>query len=376
MTKIITLKSNIVRTPRVMQLEGMFDLETVSNSITEIPINVPNLDTQKWNIGLIVGPSGAGKSTVAKHLFGDVLQQSESLQWSKDKALIDDFPKTMSIREITDLLSSVGFSSPPAWLRSYYALSNGEQFRVNMARIISENNDLTVVDEFTSVIDRTTAQIGSHAIAKTIRRRDQKFVAVACHYDIEEWLQPDWIYQPSTGEFTWGSVQPRPQVSLKIFHAKYSAWQTFARHHYLDKNLNRSAQLYVATVNDQPAALIATLAFPHPKIKNAKRVSRIVVMPDFQGIGIGIKFLSMLSAGFRANGFSIYITTSHPGFMKSLNKSDQWKLIRLPSRVSQQGKSSHQNLISSRGRLTTSFAYAGEIDSNMARILELPIAKP
>ena len=375
MTKVITLESNITRTPRVMQLEGMFDIESEKNSITEIPFNGPDLNAQSWNVGLLVGASGAGKSTVAKHLFGDVLQKSELLKWSHDKALIDDFPKTMSIREITDLLSSVGFSSPPAWLRSFYALSNGEQFRVNMARIISENNDLTVVDEFTSVIDRTTAQIGSHAIAKTIRKRDQKFVAITCHYDIEEWLQPDWIYQPSTGEFTWGSVQPRPQVNLQIFHAKYSAWQVFARHHYLDSNLNPAAQLYVATVNDRPAALIAVLQFPHPKIKNAKRISRIVVMPDFQGVGIGIKFLNVLTAGYKANGFVMYVTTSHSSFMKSLNKSDQWKLIRSPSRVSKADKSSNMNNVS-RSRLTTSFMYAGTVDFNVAKTLELSTTKP
>jgi hypothetical protein len=72
--------------------------------------------------------------------------------------------------------------------------SNGEQFRVTLARTLAEAPELAVVDEFTSVVDRTVAQIGSHALAKTIRASNRRFIAVSCHYDIEEWLQPDGKY--------------------------------------------------------------------------------------------------------------------------------------------------------------------------------------
>ena len=87
-------------------------------------------------------------------------------------------------------MSSVGFSSPPSWVRPYHVLSNGEQFRVDIARTLSEKPQLAIVDEFTSVVDRTVAQIGSSAIQKTVRRRGQKFIAVSCHYDIVKWLEP------------------------------------------------------------------------------------------------------------------------------------------------------------------------------------------
>ncbi len=82
----------------------------------------------------------------------------------------------MAIKEITALLSSVGFSSPLAWLRPFEGLSIGERFRVTMARALAETRDLTVIDELTSVVDRTVAQIGSAAIAKTVRRRQPRNV--------------------------------------------------------------------------------------------------------------------------------------------------------------------------------------------------------
>ena len=42
-----------------------------------------------------------------------------------------------------------------------------------------------VFDEYTSVVDRTVAQIGTAALAKTVRARGQQFVAVTCHEDVD-----------------------------------------------------------------------------------------------------------------------------------------------------------------------------------------------
>ena len=368
---IIKLQTEIARTPRVMQLEGMFDLQAAEYSVTEIQNTIPDLSTRDWNVGLIVGPSGAGKTTVAREMFGDQLLQTEKMAWDNKSAVIDNFPKELAIRDITEMLSSVGFSSPPAWLRPFEHLSNGEKFRVTMARVLAESKDIAVVDEFTSVIDRTVAQIGSAAIAKTVRARKQKFVAVACHYDIEEWLQPDWIYQPHIGAFTWGSVQPRPQVKLEIIWAKYEAWHLFARHHYLTADLNKSAQIYVGLINDQPAVLTAILPLINANVKNARRISRTVVLPDYQGIGIGGKFVNAVCAGLKAQGLSTYTTTSHPARVRALNKSKEWEMIREPSRVAQRGKTSSitGRLGLSRSRITTGFRYAGEPNEDIAKVL-------
>lgn len=371
--KTITLEFKIARSPRVIQLEGMFDLPLETVSKTEIPVNIPELSERDWNVGLIVGPSGSGKSTIAKNLFNTELQKSENFQWSKDKAVIDDFPKTMTIKEITELLSSVGFSSPPAWLRPYEALSNGEQFRVSMARVMAETKEteIAVVDEFTSVVDRTVAKIGSVAIGKTIRRRNQKFVAVGCHYDIQEWLQPDWVYEPATGNFRWERLQQRPEIELTIFRAKYEAWHTFSRHHYMTTQLNKAAQIYVACIEEQPAALIALLPMPHAYIQDAKRISRIVVLPDFQGVGLANYFMEMICAAFKYEGYKTYITTSHPALIRSLNRSDNWSMSRKPSRVPRAGKNSGFSATArnSNSRITAGFIYAGEARPQLVHIL-------
>ncbi len=171
----ITRHTAVTRTPRVAQLEALFDLPATSVSEQAWDVDLP-LDAREWHVGLIVGPSGAGKSTVARELFGDSL--CHGFDWPADRSIVDAFPAALSMPAITELLSSVGFSSPPSWLRPFAALSNGEQFRVTMARALAESGGRVVVDEFTSVVDRQVAQVGSAAIARTVRRRGQQFIAV------------------------------------------------------------------------------------------------------------------------------------------------------------------------------------------------------
>ncbi len=206
MQKTIVREVAIERTPRVLKLEGLFDIPPSQRSEErwDVHFDLP----EAWNVGLIVGPSGSGKSTLARELFGGRLVSA--WDWPEHQSILDGFPAGMGIKDITELLSSVGFSSPPSWVRPFRVLSTGEQFRVNLARTLAEMPELAVVDEFTSVVDRTVAQICAAAVAKSVRRRDQKFVAVTCHYDVADWLDPDWIFQPHTGKLERRLLRGRP----------------------------------------------------------------------------------------------------------------------------------------------------------------------
>ena len=364
----LVLKSNVERTPKVLQVEAMFDIPAAKTAQTIIIDNLPDLTARPWNIGLIVGASGSGKSTIARKHFGDLVDPQ--LNWDKNKAVIDAFPASMSVKDVSLLLSSVGFSSPPAWLRPFHTLSNGEQFRVSMARLLAENPELVVVDEFTSVVDRTVAKIGSTALAKTVRRNKQQFVAVSCHYDIKEWLAPDWTYEPATGEFRWESLR-RPPINITIQRCHRSAWHLFSRHHYLDHTNVTSWVVYVAFVDGQPAAFCSVMAMPHGKIQNARRIARIVILPDYQGIGVGAHLMKAVASAYVADGKQMYITTSHPAVINSLNRDRNWAMVRKPSRVQKQGKTStlKTDVTSSRNRVTASFKFVGVGDSTTKLLL-------
>ena len=181
---------------RVQSVIGMFDLssEHIKERFTG-NIELP----EEWNIGIIVGASGTGKSTIMRELFNDYVVENN--QYNAN-SVIDDMPKDKSVKEITQAFNSVGFSSPPSWLKPYNVLSNGEKMRVDLANGILSNKDIIVFDEFTSVVNREVAKIGSFAIQKAIRKQNKKFIAVSCHYDIINWLEPDWIFCTDDMSFT------------------------------------------------------------------------------------------------------------------------------------------------------------------------------
>jgi ABC-type ATPase with predicted acetyltransferase domain len=212
----------LYRTPRVKQLCGMFDVPPQDKLSHHWVGEVP-LDERDWSVGVIVGPSGAGKSSVKRQMFGE----GRIFEWHAS-SVIDDFDHSVSIDAIAAACSAVGFKTIPAWMKPYGVLSTGERFRVDLARHLIEGGDLIVIDEFTSVVDRQVAQIGSHAVQKHVRKTGKKFVGVTCHYDVIEWLQPDWMLEPATMTFQWRLLRRRPAIAVEVARVGYEAWELFA----------------------------------------------------------------------------------------------------------------------------------------------------
>jgi ABC-type polar amino acid transport system ATPase subunit len=171
------------------------------------------LEDFEWQIGIIVGRSGSGKTTIAKQLFPD--EYVRDLTYC-GKCVLDDFPKDLETSDITRMLCSVGFASPPDWLKSYDCLSQGEKMRVDIARALCLEKPLVVFDEFTSVVDREIAKVSAFAISKAVRRSTKKFIAVTCHYDVVDWLDPDWVFCTDTMEFSRKKEFGRPLNSQSI----------------------------------------------------------------------------------------------------------------------------------------------------------------
>jgi ABC-type lipoprotein export system ATPase subunit/predicted acetyltransferase len=340
------------KTFRVASVIGKFDLQ--SENIVEHfkgDIDIPD----NWQIGLIVGKSGTGKTTIAKQLFENAYITSYEYI---AETVLDDMPKECSVEQITSAFNSVGFSSPPSWLKPYSVLSNGQKMRVDLARAILEKNELFVFDEFTSVVDRNVAQIGSFAMQKAIRKTNKKFIAVTCHFDVQDWLLPDWVFNTDTMIFQSfeGQKKNRPEIKFEIFnYGDKSIWKMFAKHHYLSHSHNNAANVFIATVNDEIAGFISVLHFPHPKVKNMKKVHRLVILPDYQGAGIGLRLLNEIGKVYKHEQQRFTIVTSAPSLINTLKNNKEWNATRYGRTKESKGNIDSVKGTTSKNRITASF---------------------
>lgn len=323
----VVVESRVVRTPRVKQIEAIFDVPAQEKLgycwSGEVPI-----DGWDWNVGLIVGPSGSGKSTVARELFGE----EERLGWS-DKAVIDEFDVDQPLESIAAVCQSVGFNTIPSWLKPFDVLSTGERFRVELARRLLSERDVILCDEFTSVVDRQVARTGSHAVQKYVRRAGKRFVAVTCHNDIEDWLQPDWTLEMPAVAFARRCLRRHPQLECEIRRVPYSAWQLFAPFHYLTADLHRAARCFGLFVEGRLASFAAFLHRPHPRARHLVGCSRLVTLPDWQGLGLGPRLLDLLAGAHRALGRRVRMYSAHPNLTRQLDRSRNWRLAERPGVV-------------------------------------------
>lgn len=344
---------------RVKSVVDKFELSTSSIKETfEGDIDIPS----EWNIGMIVGASGTGKTTILNELFSDY--EIKEFNFKSD-AVINDMPKTASNSDIHKMFNSVGFSSPPSWIKPYAVLSNGEKMRVELAYTLLENKEMIVFDEFTSVVDRQVAKVGSFAVQKAVRKQEKKFIAVGCHYDVEEWLMPDWVFDTNTMTMKYNTrrLDRRPKLNAKIYETanKKHYWKMFSRYHYLSHSLNNACKMFILEINGEVAGIEAVLHFPHPKVKNLKKEHRLVIHPDYQGLGLSAFLAENVAQMFKNNGFKFNSVTTNPALSFLRNKSKNWKLRR-HGRVSSGSGSVHNKNVkgsTSANRITMTWEYVG-----------------
>lgn len=267
-----------------------------------------------YKIGLIVGPSGSGKTLLLK-TFG----QMPPLEWDPSKAICSHFP---DFKTAADMFSAVGLNSIPVWLKPFHVLSTGERARVEISRALRSRSEH---DEFTSSVDRATARSLAASIRTYADRHDIHHLTFATpHRDIIEWLQPDWTYDTLTHRLHLGrSIQQR-QIILQIHRCHWRCWKAFRQHHYFSHTINPHTRCFLGTWLGVQVVFTATLPLPHGRIKKAIREHRTVVLPEYQGLGIGVAFSDAIASLYLRQGKRYYSRTIHPRMGQHRQNSSQW----------------------------------------------------
>lgn len=328
----VRLESPVSHSFRCQKAANSLDIDVKKKSVHELNVKA---DLEKpYNIGLIVGASGSGKTTLAHHIFGE---DCFAFELDESMPIIEQFPEDMSYDECASMLSGIGLTSVPCWIRPVYTLSNGQRARAIAALQMSQADDF-VVDEWTSVVDRTVAKAMSNCLQKFARRQGRRVTVLSCHYDVIEWLNPDWIIDCNKAEYIDRRLlrckfQRTERLTFDIAEVDPKTWRYFSKYHYLSDKL--------------PGGLIETFGVFHgdeqigfqcfanycPREKG-KRIqmhfNRTVIHPDYIWLGLGIKVINITSAEMCRRGYDVRAKLSSVPVRRALVKHpDKWRLISI-----------------------------------------------
>lgn len=332
----VKLESPISNSYRCKRASDSLDIDVQKKSVHEIKIYA-DMQTD-FNVGLIVGASGSGKTTLAREIFGN-----DCFQFTLDSQLpvIDQFPKDYDYDTCASILAGVGLTSVPCWIRPVNTLSNGQKARAEAALLMCRP-EMTVIDEWTSVVDRTVAKVMSHCVQKHARQKAKKIVLVSCHYDVIEWLNPDWIIDCNSGTYTdrrllWREFNREDKLQFDIKEVDRSSWRYFSKYHYLsDKLPGGHIETFGLFHGKNQIGFNCFANYVPYKNKFDKKImhfNRLVIHPDYAGMGLGIHFVNKTSKLMADNNYRVMGKFSSIPVYKSLMKDKNWKLKEVKRQI-------------------------------------------
>ena len=302
-----TLKAQVELDDTLKTLSQACDYTFNGESTFIVPSMIP---PSNFKVGLIVGGSGTGKSSLLKH-FGEI----SSHTWSPSKAVASQVDPT--------ILMKLGLSSIPSLCRPYHVLSEGEKHRADLASALV--NGAQVVDEFTSTVHRDLARSICIGLRKYIDKTDDVQITLAtCHLDVAEWLEPDWIFNTNTGKLTEGRLERRP-IKLEVYPCTTQMWPHFSKHHYLTGEINKAARCWLGVIDNIACCFVSSIPFPRRNLKNGWREHRLVTLPDYQGMGLGVRLSDLIAQHHINSECRYFAKTAHDALGKYREVSNKWR---------------------------------------------------
>ena len=266
-------------------------------------------------LGVIVGPSGSGKTTLLRKIGSPV-----NPHWVDGRPIAEHFESADAAQSA---LSAVGLSSVPAWFRPYSDLSTGEQARADMSRLLFAG---AVIDEFTSVVDRDTAKSMCIALRRFMSASPAMTLTLAtCHRDVLDWLEADWVFDTADGAAQARGWVRRPQFGFEVLPCSREAWTHFCGHHYITEEINKSARCWLVRHDGEFAGFTSIISRPSGYIKGAWGEHRTVVLPEYQGRGLGVRVSEAIGEIVLSAGGRFFSKTAHPRMGEYREAKPWWR---------------------------------------------------
>jgi ABC-type transport system involved in cytochrome c biogenesis ATPase subunit/GNAT superfamily N-acetyltransferase len=323
---VVTLKSPVSDSFRCRKAADSLDIDTEKKSVHHFEISCDLWSP--FNIGLIVGASGSGKTTLARTIYG---RDFEQLILKPELPVIEQFPKEWTYDECASALSGMGLTSVPCWIRPAYTLSNGQRARAEAAlQLAQHNKDCVVIDEWTSVVDRTVAKVMSHCVQKHARKQHKRIVLLSCHYDVIDWLNPDWIIDCNKQEYInrrgmVGAHERTDRLRFDIKECSKDTWKYFSKYHYLSDRLPGGKIFTYGLYHGAEQVGFQCFAAYIIGDQNTYFSNRTVIHPDYAGLGLGIKLINETSKDMVRKGYRVRAKFSSLPVYKSMLREPLWR---------------------------------------------------
>jgi len=329
----VTLKSDVSKSFRCKLAANSLDIDVEKKSVHHLKIENVRIP-ENWNVGLIVGASGSGKTTTVTQLFGESVFESVL---NEELPIIEQLPKEFTYDQCAAILSGIGLTSVPCWIRPVKTLSNGQKARAEAALLMCQDSEIVFIDEWTSVVDRTVAKAMSVCISKHARKQGKKIVLLSCHYDILEWLSPDWLIDCNSQSFNLPASQAfffseREKLTFDIREIGRESWRYFSKYHYLSDTLPGGKLYLYGLFHGENQIGFQCFANYVPHSDKRKKIifhsNRVVIHPDYAGLGLGIMLSTESSRIVQSNlNCRIMAKFSSVPMYKSRIKSSQWRFL-------------------------------------------------
>jgi hypothetical protein len=232
---------------RAARVKSLFNVESGANFSLDADLPIDDGD---WKIGLIVGPSGSGKTSMGRRIFGP-------------EAFYEPAAGPRTARSSTPSQPGGSFDavtarSPPwAWAPCRPGCARTTSSRTASGSAPTSPASSAMPPSGSWSTSSRAWLTGRSPRSGRWRSRSPgaapgQAVLLSCHYDIIDWLEPDWVFDTGTGTYSGRGLWRRPRIELEIWQTDWRYWPMFEPHHYLKAPAMIAARCYVGAVDGEP----------------------------------------------------------------------------------------------------------------------------